>query len=432
MADDQIKIRIGLEGDADIKKKLDAVSEASKKAGADISKSMNATLGNASKSISESVPTGGLGKAIGAEESFERNRVAAERLRESIHVLHPVLETAGLGISNLGGYARLAGAGLGALGAAIVGSIVVGLLKARDAAEATKRELDALAGGTGSNGLGGPGAKGDSLFAGFKKDADALGTSLEKVLPLARELTDLKAHQEAQKDVPLGWDEKTNNFIPPSTLPRDQQPLTTEQNNAIIKGAGEAGRVGGILPEVSEKQIADLIKGATSGKGVLTPELLDKDKLAPVLGSAVTAALRDAGIISGNIRNTAQLQESIRSGQTEVRGGDIGPALARDEPKFREQSDKTSRSFSEIVDKVTTGIEHFGSVVGEVTANILNSKEARAVSAGLNKTPGEAASEIGKVLPEFPKTALPPLFQGGQGLALPADPTGTKPFPPVS
>jgi len=57
------------------------------------------------------------------------------------------------------------------------------------------------------------------------------------------------------------------------------------------------------------------------------------------------------GAISGNIRNTADLQASIKSGQTEVRGNQIVPALARDETKFREQAAQLPLTFTEAVAK---------------------------------------------------------------------------------
>jgi hypothetical protein len=82
---DKISIRIGLEGDADIKKKLDGIRDSGQKFGQDISKSINQAVGT----------NPALGKAFGAEEGFERGRVAAERLREAVHTLHPILESAG-------------------------------------------------------------------------------------------------------------------------------------------------------------------------------------------------------------------------------------------------------------------------------------------------------------------------------------------------
>ena len=170
MADDQIKIQIGLEGDAEIKKKFDAIKDAGKKTGAELSKSLN-----------ELVSTGKLGSAIGAEENLERSRVAAERFREVIHTLHPILDTAELGLGNLGALARVAGAGMGALAAAIVGSVVVGLGKLADQTAATKKQLDDLSQG-----------KGASHFAGLQQDAKRLGTDVENLVPAYKQALGLR------------------------------------------------------------------------------------------------------------------------------------------------------------------------------------------------------------------------------------------------
>lgn len=94
--------------------------------------------------------------------SSPSSRLAAERFRESIHILHPILEEAGLGFGNLGAFARLAGAGFAGLAVAIGGSLLIGLAKIGDEADKAKRRLDpyrrwqainaALAGGGGGGG----------------------------------------------------------------------------------------------------------------------------------------------------------------------------------------------------------------------------------------------------------------------------------------
>jgi hypothetical protein len=156
MADD-IKIRIGLQGDEDVKRRLDAVRDAGKKSSEDIAKSMNQAV--------STWPA--LGKAINVEQDLERNRVAAERFREAIHTAHPILAQAGIEIAGLGSYARLAGAGLGALGAAIVGSIVVALAKmSEETAKAQQRFAD----------LARSSEAGKKLFEGIQKSAAATGT----------------------------------------------------------------------------------------------------------------------------------------------------------------------------------------------------------------------------------------------------------------
>ena len=57
-----------------------------------------------------------------AAHSAGRATEASHGLREIIHTLHPVLETAGLGLNNLGSFAAAARGGLLGLAAAITGA----------------------------------------------------------------------------------------------------------------------------------------------------------------------------------------------------------------------------------------------------------------------------------------------------------------------
>jgi hypothetical protein len=414
MADD-IKIRIGLEGDAEIKKKLDSVRDVGTKAGEEISKSLNRDVGKKSGDEASSVSTGGLGKAIGAEESLERNRVGVERFRQAVHTLHPVLDEAGIGIGNLGAFARLAGGGFGALAAAVGGSILVGLAKLRDEAEKTKRELDIIAGGTGAAAGGGPGEKGSGLFEAWKKDADEFGATLKDVLPLAQQLTELKAKQDAAQR--SGGQVFSSAFkqadLPPGAirLP-DGGPVSDEQNRGALRATIAAGRLDRTTPEDAAKQMAELIGAANSGKGVLTEDLLDPHKLAPSLGSAITTSLRDSGIISGNIRTTPQLQESIKSGQTEVRGDQIVPALARDEGKFRAQADQLPITFTEAVAKTEAQVKQLGDRLGEAGVKVLEfvgRLEHQALDKGENPvTPPLVKDQAGDIAKSTPLSFAPP------------------------
>jgi hypothetical protein len=106
MADDKIVHRISLEGAEDVANKLKKIGD---------------TSSDAFKKVKESVDgsgsgIAGLGNAFaGIEGKTEGGRLAAERFRETIHTLHPILDSAGLGLGNLGAFARVAGVGLAAL-----------------------------------------------------------------------------------------------------------------------------------------------------------------------------------------------------------------------------------------------------------------------------------------------------------------------------
>src|SRR6185312_1173476 len=105
---DKILWSLSLEGAEDVSKKLkgagdvgDEQAKRLKQAFADVGKGSSGSSG---------------GDALGA--TAEAGEAAADRLREAIHILHPVLDEAGLGLGNLGAFARVAGAGIGALAAA--------------------------------------------------------------------------------------------------------------------------------------------------------------------------------------------------------------------------------------------------------------------------------------------------------------------------
>jgi hypothetical protein len=158
---DQIKIRIGLDGAEDVQRKLDGVRDTGKKAGDEISKSLNTArdVGNTSEAAksqtsdrnskphSESVPTPRrLADKINSEENSERSREAVESLREALHVLHPALAEADIGFGELGGILRAAGGGVVAFGLAIAGTLVAALEKAGDSANDASARLGAFTG----------------------------------------------------------------------------------------------------------------------------------------------------------------------------------------------------------------------------------------------------------------------------------------------
>src|SRR5579862_1021798 len=79
---------------------------------------------------------------------------SARSLREAIHVLHPVLEQAGLGLSNFAGLGFALRAGLPAFAAALTGTLLVALEKVAEGAAKAKAQLNGLL----------PGAAGEQLF----------------------------------------------------------------------------------------------------------------------------------------------------------------------------------------------------------------------------------------------------------------------------
>src|SRR5258706_15080728 len=137
MADNQIVPRVSLEGADKVSKQLESIGDIGEKSFKKVKQAADGA-NNIGKSGGEAFG-GFVGKT-------EESRLAAERLREGIHTLHPILDSAGLGLGNLGAFARVAGAGFGALAAAIVGSVIIGLSKLADERAAAKQRLSDLTG----------------------------------------------------------------------------------------------------------------------------------------------------------------------------------------------------------------------------------------------------------------------------------------------
>src|SRR6185312_9438295 len=116
---DKILWSLSLEGADDVSKKLKAAGDV----GDEAAKRLKQSFSEVGKGSS------GYGNFAQLAEGEAATRRFRDAIRETLHTVHPILDEAGLGISNLGSFARLAGINLGALAAAIVGSVVVGLAK---------------------------------------------------------------------------------------------------------------------------------------------------------------------------------------------------------------------------------------------------------------------------------------------------------------
>jgi hypothetical protein len=109
-----------------------------------------AKLANLKKEVGSLSSSGGASFGFGkgfadASRGIEQSSELTRAFRESIHALHPALDTAGLKLSNLAGFARLASAGFQLVGAAIAGSLIVELQKLQDEAARAGKVLEDLA-----------------------------------------------------------------------------------------------------------------------------------------------------------------------------------------------------------------------------------------------------------------------------------------------
>jgi hypothetical protein len=299
MADD-IKIRIGLEGDAEIKRKLDQVRDSGKKSGEEISKAFQA----------QSISTGpALGRAIDVEQSFERNRVGAERLREAIHAAHPILDQAGIDIVGLGGYARLAGAGFVALAGTITGAVLVALAKMGEEIAKRKQDLSELARSK---------EVGENLFQGLRKNAEATGTTESGGGGYVENLLRLRQKQDAE-----------GNLIRVTGHPVTSGPLNDDSIVAAERVLTQRGIIGG-QSAAEAKKFAALFGQTLYQKGGLTPDVISQ--ASPGLANFLSSTL------GGFAETPEQLKIDMAKGRFRLGPDEINQKLAA-------QADQTQKAF---------------------------------------------------------------------------------------
>ncbi len=131
----EIKTRITLSGAEEVKAQLKSISETGVKALGQI-KAAGSSVADGGKLAEKQL------QAIGLHLLQAQN--ATNKFREALHVVHPVLDAAGLGVGNLRALSAAASVGLGGLAVAITGGILVGLEKLQDEAARAKEQLQAL------------------------------------------------------------------------------------------------------------------------------------------------------------------------------------------------------------------------------------------------------------------------------------------------
>ncbi|WP_050626701.1 hypothetical protein [Bradyrhizobium viridifuturi] len=158
--------------------------------------------------------TGGTGFGSDAHaEAIEGAREAGEKLKETLHTLHPIAESAGIELGNFATFARLAGAGLVPFGAALAGSVLVSLGKIGEQSQKTQSRLKALGAGEGG-------------FEDLAKQAKALGTSTETIGPSMERLLQYRQKQLGQEKLRYG---------PAANIP-SQKDLTGAFNALFAEG----------------------------------------------------------------------------------------------------------------------------------------------------------------------------------------------------
>lgn len=338
MADNKIVHRISLEGADKISKQLESIGTEGDKAGKRIKQSFEDASSGADKAGNS---FGGLGGKT------EESRAAAERLREVLHTLHPILDQVGLGIGNLGAFARVAGAGFVAFGAAIIGSAIVGLARLADQAATTKKRLDDLSPGQGA-----------SHFAGLQEDAKNLHKDVDDLVPAFKQLLGLRNDLNAGDGHVKYAPGKEPFNLPGGPLGDDK----LHAANRALQSMFSAGKA-----DDPSKAAADFAAAIRKGGGNLTPEALQ--------GAA------DASEGAAN-KIARSLPEGFGSYQQAVKflqgGGKIGPeelipSLAKAAPgaeKDAEAARGLGDSFGELGASAKRLTEEFASAGGDLAQKI--------------------------------------------------------------
>jgi hypothetical protein len=317
---DRILWSISLEGSEDVAKKLKAAGDAGEASGRRLKQAFSEAGGSSGS---------GLGKFSAEAEEGEGG---AHRLREALHVLHPVLEEAGLGLGNLGAFARLAGAGFGALGAAVLGSLVVGLAKVGEESDKARARLKAL------------GAEG--AFEKLEEQAKALGLSTEDLQP------GLESLQRYNQSVAAN---NPNIIHPQGHLPGEAEEAAARVR--IINGSNgsetggriptdlflnaqktllEATRVDQKDPAVAKQAVKSFIDDVLQNRA-LTPKAVDDlSKVSPTAGNVLAKSL--SNLLGGNVADPEELKARLDRGQrAPVR--DVFSGLEKEGPQVHQQSE---------------------------------------------------------------------------------------------
>jgi hypothetical protein len=377
MADDKIVHRISLEGADDVAKKLKNIGDT----GSDAFKKVKQYTDDSASGI------GKAGTAFAAlEGKTEGGRLASERFREAIHTLHPVLETAGLGLGNLGAFARVAGAGMGALGAAIAGSVIVGLAKLGDEALVAKKRLSDLQ----QNRQGG-----NSLFEGLDKEAQKLGTDVSNLLPGIENLIALRNQLNANGNV----------ITAPGHAPFASQ--FGDLSNDKLKAAAKS-------------LFAELLAGnattdaATKAWTAFTAELQNAGQLTPAAVKAIASASPGAAnalaqSLQKGFGNYDDLLKSLSKG-TKISADEVIRDLARIGPEAEKALAINPKTFDASLDHLTSSFKSFfKSVEGD---GALLSRVIDRIGDGLDKLHDRAEANRSKS-----PTAVPPTSPFGRLLS---------------
>ncbi len=228
-------------------------------------------------------------------------------LSEAIHVLHPILQIAGVRMGELGSFARLAGAGIGALAVATAGAVAVGVGLLEEKVAVLKARLSDL---TGSS------ATGVAAFDRLDQSAKAFGTTADALAPsftaLKRGLDDFAQSTQGFKFV----------AFKPEDLPGAQN---LEKISQATENFFKILRAGKLDSTEAAKASEEFFKAVGTG-GKLTADIL---KQLPTSTIQLLAQAMGRGLISVS-------QFTAEVAKTPIQINKLTEALAR----FGPESDK--------------------------------------------------------------------------------------------
>jgi len=260
---------------------------------------------------------------------------ATLRFREVIHVAHPILEAAGLGLGNLGAFARLASTGLTGLAAGGIGAALVGFAKLADEISILNNHVSATVGG---------GAIGAKTFADLQHRAKGLGVDVGDLSGAFQDLFDAqhKGSTILFRAAP-GHEEFLPNFANPGRA------VSAAASFYETIGAGAASQ------EEAKKASADFA-ASIKDQGALTLQAFQQlEKASPggALSFAKIFAQTDVTGFESQLRTATISTETLIARLTQ-----IGPVAEKAFLAAKENGGLFGDALSSLLARIKEDIEH--------------------------------------------------------------------------
>jgi len=319
---------------------------------------------------------------------------AVRLFRESLHVLHPALEEAGISLGAMTGFLRASTGGVVALGAALVSTLVVGLAKVSEEADKEKRRLDILT-GAGKGGGESQAERVREIADKLNVIPDSIASSAEKLFTFQRTLTS----QDRSVTHPPGFVAGENEAAAANVAVHGggTPPPTNETITTALKAVVEAGRLDRTETSKANKAFTDFFEKITSGKGLVTADAIKELRAAsPSLAESVTrgASGTGPGSTGQTFADSFAYEKYIREGGRPQTGGQALSGLARVEPELKTQADKVPVDLSRALEAGEAKVHGFAEALADATLR---------AAKFLSQTPSEAYKSTSETSPNLGK-----------------------------